>query len=104
MGLALSSLEDARGVCELADRLLEPPSPHIEHACEHVDQPDDVLPPVRRTGLRLTDQRFHLGDVAEPELHDGKREQVLSIVRIEREGSWNSPSAACVSAGKVSAP
>ncbi len=84
-------LEDALGVGEFVDRLLDPAAAEIEHACEHVDQADDVLPTVRRPGLRLTDQRFNFGDVAEPELHHGKREQVFGIVRIEREGVLEQP-------------
>ena len=34
----------------------------------------------------LGDQRFDIGNVAEPELHHGKGEQILCITRIKLEG------------------
>ena len=78
--------EDAFRVLELLDRPVQPSAPDIEDAGEHVDEAEDVFPPSLGEAAGLGDQRFDIGNVAEPELHHGKGEQVLCITRIKLEG------------------
>ena len=51
----------------------------------------------------LGDQRFDIGNVAEPELHHGKGEQILRIIGIKLEGLLEEGERALIR-GSVSAP